>query len=74
MKHTMEAVEAIQREFEASFASTDGVVGIGIGLNRSQDDLAINVYVSGKEVAERLPKSFNGVDVVCDVVGEFKPL
>lgn len=74
MKHSMDEVAEIQRAFEASFARNPGVVGVGIGMNRRQDDLALNVYVSGEEVADSLPKSFSGVDVVCDVVGEFKAL
>ena len=64
----MERAEHIQRDFEARYADRGGVLGIGIGLNRAEDDLAINVQVASRMVAVEIPKSFHGMEVVVDVV------
>jgi len=63
-----EAVE-IQRAFEEQFGEKDGLLSVGIGLNQTMDDLALNVYVTRKTEAENLPKIFDGLDVIVDVVG-----
>ena len=66
-----QAVE-IQKAFEKQFAGEECLVGVGIGLNRSQDDLALNVSVTREREAQRLPKTFDGLDVVVDVVGTIR--
>ncbi|SFJ91859.1 hypothetical protein SAMN04488498_101291 [Mesorhizobium albiziae] len=67
-KHSMKEAVAIQRAFEERFGDA-GLVGVGIGLNPRQDDLALNVFVAREKEAQRLPKTFDGLDVVVDVVG-----
>lgn len=67
-KHSMEEAVEIQRAFEEQFCD-NGLVGVGIGLNPQRDDLALNVFVSREKEAEKLPKTFDGLDVVVDVVG-----
>ncbi|MBX9458665.1 MAG: hypothetical protein KL863_22910 [Rhizobium sp.] len=66
-----EAIE-IQKEFERQFAGVDEVVGIGIGLNKAADAPAISVQVATEAAADKLPSSFQGLDVILDIVGEFK--
>ena len=68
-KHSMHEALKIQKAFEAEFGHKDGLLGVGIGLNQRRDDLAINVYVARERAAEKLPKTFYGLDVVVDVVG-----
>jgi hypothetical protein len=68
-KHSMQEAVEIQRAFEELFGHRDGLVGVGIGLNPQRDDLALNVYVLREKEAEKLPKTFDGLDVVIDVVG-----
>jgi hypothetical protein len=70
LKHTMAQATKIQRAFEAKFGSGKGLVGIGIGLNASGDDLALSVLVQEQETVTELPSEFDGMDVVVDVVGE----
>lgn len=73
MKHTVEQAVELQRRFEESVpADKKGIVGIGISLNESSDDLAINVQVDGSEAAKALPRKFDGIDVVVDVVGPIR--
>ena len=67
-KHSMQEAQEIQRAFEEQFGD-GGLVGVGIGLNPRQDDLALNVFVSRKKQAANLPKTFDGLDVLVDVVG-----
>ena len=55
---------AIQKDFEEAYANESGVVGIGISLNDKNDDLAINVQVSQQAIVQKLPKTFDGLDVV----------
>ena len=71
-KHSIEQAISIQRDFEITFASRCGVVGVGIGMNRAQDDFALNVFVSKSAKAPELPESFNGLDVVVHNVDEFE--
>ncbi len=71
-KHSMKEAVEIQRAFEERFADCDGLVGVGICLNSSRDDLAINVYLSKEKKGAKLPKTFDGLDVVVDVVGEVR--
>lgn len=71
MKHTIEEARALRKRFEDSLAKVQpGIVGVGISLNEQKDDLAINVQVDTSSVADRLPRRFDGIDVVVDVVGE----
>ncbi|MCV3240980.1 hypothetical protein [Mesorhizobium sp. ZC-5] len=67
-KHSMKEAVEIQRAFEKQFCD-NGLVGVGIGLNPQRDDLALNVFVSREKEAEKLPKTFDGLEVVVDVVG-----
>ena len=69
MKHSMEEALKIQQAFERQFGSKDGLLGVGIGLNPERNDLALSVSVSERTQVEDLPKSFNGLDIVVDVVG-----
>lgn len=68
-KHSMEEAIEIQKAFERRFAGSGELLSVGIGLNGSMDDLAINVCVSRPKEAEHLPKTFDGLDVVVDVIG-----
>jgi hypothetical protein len=70
--HTMDDALEIQKAFEAEYARAKGVLGIGIGLNERRDDLALNVSVAKPSQAAKLPHSFQGLDVVVDVVGSFE--
>lgn len=69
MKHSMEEALKIQQAFERQFGNRDGLLGVGIGLNPERDDLALSVSVSEPTQAEDLPRTFNGLDIVVDVVG-----
>lgn len=71
-RHSIEQAVSIQRDFETAFASKSGVVGVGIGMNRAQDDFALNVFVSKLSEALGLPKSFNGLDVIIYEMDEIK--
>jgi hypothetical protein len=71
-KHSMKEAVEIQRAFEKQFGDNNGLVGVGIGLNPRQDDLALNVYVSRQKEAEKLPKTFDGLEIVVDVVGAIR--
>ena len=73
-KHSMQQAVEIQRAFEHRYAHEEGVVGVGIGLNRGRDDLAINVYVTRKSCKDKLPGEFDGLDVIVDVVEGFRAL
>jgi hypothetical protein len=68
-KHSMKEALEIQKAFEEQFCRKDGLLSVGIGLNPERDDLALNVYVSREWEAATLPKTFDGLDVVVDVVG-----
>lgn len=68
-KHSMEQAREIQKAFEAQFGDNEGLLGVGICLNPREDDLALNVSVSHRTQAISLPKIFDGLDVVIDVVG-----
>lgn len=69
MKHSMEEARKIQQAFEQRFGSKDGLLGVGIGLDPDRNDLALNVSVSERAQARNLPKTFDGLAVVVDVVG-----
>ncbi|HLS69969.1 MAG TPA: hypothetical protein VK035_11540 [Kiloniellales bacterium] len=73
-RHSMEEAVEIQKAFEAEFGHMEGVNGIGICLNRSGDDLALNVFVFGDEDAAKLPETFAGLDVLVDTVGKLRTL
>lgn len=68
-KHSMQEAVEIRRAFEARFGTARGITGVGICLNSRADDLALNVFVSRDEEAAGLPKSFDGLEVLVDVVG-----
>ena len=68
-----EAVE-IRKAFEAEYGHVEGVTGIGICLNRTGDDLALNVFVFRDEDADKLPDTFAGLDVLVDRVGKLRSL
>ncbi|MEJ6784414.1 hypothetical protein [Aminobacter sp. Piv2-1] len=71
-KHSMKEAIEIQRAFEERFAGFDGVVGVGICLNIGRDDLALSVQVARNKQAAQLPKTFDGLDVMVDVVGDVR--
>jgi hypothetical protein len=66
---SFDAAASIQREFEESFASLPSVVGVGLGMNSEATGPAINVQVTKAAAASKLPKTFHGLEVVVDVVG-----
>ncbi|MHA6646218.1 hypothetical protein [Mesorhizobium sp. A623] len=68
-KHSMEQAREIQKAFEQQFGNREGLLGVGICLNPREDDLALNVSVSRRPQAISLPKIFDGLEVVVDVVG-----
>lgn len=68
-KHSMDQAREIQKAFEEQFGGNEGLLGVGICLSPRQDDLALNVSVSRRQQATHLPKTFDGLDVVIDVVG-----
>ena len=68
----MEQAVSVQAEFEKRFGDAQGVVGIGIGLNRSRDDLALNVSVQRSKIRPTLPDTFQGLDVVVNEVGKIR--
>ncbi|WP_159587880.1 MULTISPECIES: hypothetical protein [Chelativorans] len=72
MKHSMEQAIEIRKAFEAQFGPSEGVTGVGICLSPNADDLALNVYVSRDEEAVKLPRTFDGLDVVVEVVGTIR--
>ncbi|MGB3387673.1 MAG: hypothetical protein WBA88_06775 [Pseudaminobacter sp.] len=71
-KHSMEQAREIQKAFQKRFGGRKGLLGIGICLNPREDDLALNVSVSRSEQASGLPTSFDGLEVVIDVVGSVR--
>jgi hypothetical protein len=72
MKHSMAQAREIQKAFEERFGQREGLLGIGICLNPKKDDLALSISVSREGQASGLPKTFNGLDVVVDVVGAIR--
>lgn len=71
-KHSMEEAVEIRKAFEAEFGQVQGVSGVGICLNQSEDDLALNVFVFRRDDAAKLPGTFGGLDVLIDVVGTIR--
>jgi len=69
-KRAFDDAASIQHEFEENFAGLPSVVGIGLGVNSSSTAPAINVQVTKKLAANVLPRTFHGLEVVVDVVGE----
>ena len=72
LRHSIEQAVEIQKDFEQLYTKVSGVVGVGIGLNEKHDDLAINVQVAREAIGQKLPKTFDGLEVVVDVVGTVK--
>jgi hypothetical protein len=71
-RHSMKQARKVQKAFAAKYAETKGVLAIGIGLNAAHDDLALNVAVTEPAEAADMPRDFQGLDVVVDVVGAFR--
>lgn len=71
-KHSMIEAREIQKAFERKFGGKEGLLGVGICLSPHRDDLALNVSVSRSAQANGLPKTFDGLDVVVDVVGTIR--
>jgi hypothetical protein len=71
-KEAFEAAADIQHEFEQNYAKLPLIVGVGLGVNSASTAPAINVQVSGKLEPDALPKTFHGLEVVIDVVGEIQ--
>lgn len=57
-------MRAIKAAAKIRFANVDGVEGVGIG------DRALRVYVRSEEVAEDMPKEFQGVRIDYVVTGK----
>jgi hypothetical protein len=74
MKHSMKEAEAIQKDFEKKFGQAEGVTGIGICLSPNKDDLALSVFVTASKEASRLPKTFEGLDIVVETTGTVRAL
>ena len=74
VKHTMKAAVAIQRAFEERFCSPHDLKAVGVCLNPRTGDLALHVQVSNKTEAGNLPRSFEGLEVIVDVVGAVRAL
>lgn len=75
MKHSMKEAVVIQKAFEDHFCSEQGVKGsVGICLDSRTGELALNVQLSRKEDAIKLPKKFNGLSVIVDIVGDVRAL
>jgi hypothetical protein len=74
MKHSMKEAVKIQRAFEERFRHKGGLMGVGICLNPRTGDLALNVQLSKKKNVTELPKTFNGLDVLVDIVGAVRAL
>jgi hypothetical protein len=72
MKHSMDEAREIQKAFEERFGDKEGLLGVGICLNPGKDDLALNISVSREGQASDLPETFDGLDVVVDVVGSIR--
>ena len=62
-------VHRVQAAFEERFLGVDGVQGVGLGQNQIGDD-AIVVYLRDIGVFSLIPKKFEDMDVVPEVVGE----
>lgn len=73
-RHSMEEAVEIRKAFEAEYGHVEGVTGIGICLNRTGDDLALNVFVFSDEDADKLPDTFAGLEVLVDRVGKLRSL
>ena len=69
-----DSAASVQRQFEETFAADPNIVGIGLGLNRAADGLAISVQVSAPPTAGSLPEQFSGLEVVVVVVGRIEAL
>lgn len=66
----MRKAQVVQKDFEDHYGNMDKIVGIGIGLNAQQNDLALNVQVLDQSALGALPRHYGGLDVVINVVGE----
>jgi len=71
-KHDMAEVSRIQKNFEERFVDAEWMVGVGVGLNQAEDDLALSVFVKTEDDLSKLPTEFEGVEVVSRVVERFE--
>jgi hypothetical protein len=69
VKHTMKEAVAIQQAFEERFCGSHDLKAVGVCLNPRTGDLALHVQVSKMTEAAYLPRSFDGLEVLVDVVG-----
>jgi len=60
--------QKLQAEFEEKYLDTDGVVGIGL-TDGDRGELAIVVYLQSKSAEADLPSTFQGHQVVFEIVG-----
>ncbi|SFU21388.1 hypothetical protein SAMN05518861_1273 [Mesorhizobium sp. YR577] len=65
----------IQKAFEGQFCSKKGLVGsLGIGVGNRTGELALDVQLSKKADATKLPRKFYGMSAIVDIVGEVRTL
>lgn len=57
-----------QAAFEQKYLDAEGVVGVGLGANALGEE-AIVVYLESEGAVAILPKHFEGMDVIPEVVG-----
>jgi len=69
IKKKFEAVRRAKKQFAASVPAGVDVVGIGIGVSGSDPALKVNLG-SAPADRSRLPKIFEGVPVIYDIVGK----
>jgi hypothetical protein len=69
---TRARLETVQPRLERRLAGEPGVLGIGIGSGTLPSGLAFRVYVKDKGAGQRMPKHFEGVEVISDVVKAIK--
>lgn len=67
-----DAARAAKQHLRARLAALDGVGGVGIG--RRHGSYVVTVDVAEETVVERVPSSWDGVDVEVRVVGRVRPL
>ncbi len=63
----------VQTAFEEKYLDLEGVLGVGITTGPTGDD-AIVVYLEHGGAESKLPKTFQGLDVIAEIVGEVKAL
>lgn len=61
--------DKLQAAFEEKYLDSDGVVGIGM-TDGDAGEPAILVYLQSAQAAEALPKTFEGMAVATEIVGD----